>query len=158
VIYLYLFWVLTIGLYQFVENPFFVYVGNVLIIFFILVSHKAETSLWEDTYKKLKKDNFLKRYIKKNLVEEGQRPSMKATLYLFYIICLIAERFLYFNVGERFLVIDYTFMQNYQGYFSGMYYSLILLMAADKFKGFITKDNQYRKKYYAKYEDQEDEG
>lgn len=154
-VYLYLYWFATSSLYLLVDDSFFIYIGNILLILGILAGRKADMDLFESLHVKLKKDTFIKRYIKKSLANESRLPSMKAALYLFYTFCLVAERFVYYNVAER-LSIELSFIENYRGYFSNMYYSLIFLLAADKFKDYITKESKYRKKYYAKYEDQKD--
>lgn len=46
---------------------------------------------------------------------------------------------------------------DYQGYFAGMYYVLILLMATDKFKVYISKESKDRKRYYARYEERSED-
>ena len=77
-----------------------------------------------------------------------RKPSMKVVLYVYYLICIVAERLLYFGVGKNIMEID-----RFQGYLSIMYYSFILLMALDKVKEVMSKDNKQRKKYYAKFDE-----
>ena len=150
------FMLITFEIYLRLEGfPLYVYMGNVLLIALILVGDKAETSGWEKLYNKLSEDNaisrFLKRKLKKYLAGVRYRPTPKAGLYLFYIVCLIAGRVLYYTNDVPFMGVSTA--EVLKDYFSGMYYVLILLLAMDKFTQHITKESKYTQSYYAKYDE-----
>jgi len=79
---------------------------------------------------------------------------MKAALYLYYMICLIAGRVLALSGDYAFS--NSYFMQSLRSYFSEMYYVLILFLGADKFKGYVFTESKYRDKYYRRYEEEEE--
>ena len=135
------------------DDPLYVYIGNILLIATVLVVEKVEVHLLEKLYNKLKKDTLVKRQIKKHLAKSRYRPTFKAALYLFYIVCLIAGRLLYYT--DDFPFISASQADLLEDYFSGMYYVLILLVATDKFTQHITKESKDQKKYYAKYDDED---
>jgi hypothetical protein len=127
---------------------FIVYVGNVLFIICVLAEEKLLSRFSEKLHHKLKKDGFIKRYLKKSLANISYTPSVKVILYVYYLICIVAERLLYFGVAK-----NVTGIASYKEYLSIMYYSFIFLIALDKVMQIISKESESRKKNYAKYEE-----
>jgi len=74
---------------------------------------------------------------------------MKSALCLYYIICLIVDRVLILDEGI--FIAPTPFITEMIDYFSNIYYVLILLVVADKFKEHFIKERKHRNSYYAKY-------
>lgn len=152
--YLAVFFVYTFLMYLFFsDHPILVYFGNVLLIIAVLLVQKVEMWGWESLYARLKKESRFKKWLRKYLAKSRYRPTAKAGLYLFYIVCLIAGQVFYY-------VDDFPFLTAHRigllhDYFSGLYYVLILFMATDKFTQHISKESKYTEKYYAKYDEEE---
>ena len=127
---------------------FVVYICNALFITWILIEEKLYNTFYEKMYYKLKNGSWAKQRFKEMLVGVARKPSMKVVLYVHYLICILAERLFYFGVAE-----NVTGIAGFKEYLSIMYYSFILLMALDKVKEVMTKDDNYRKKYYAKFDE-----
>jgi len=125
-----------------------VYIANALFIIGVLAEEKFWHLFSEKWYKKLKKDGFLKRRLKEFLAAASYRPSIKVALYVYYLICIAADRLFYFGLGKNIALID-----DFKNYLSIMYYSFILLMALDKVKEVMSKENRYHKTYYGKFLD-----
>lgn len=125
---------------------FIVYFVNVLFIIGVLTEEKFWWNLFEKWFYKLKKDGFIKRRLKELLVSSTYRPSTKVVLYVYYLICIAAERLLYFGVAK-----DIVELINLKDYLTTMYYSFILLMALDKVREVMGKENYRRQEYYAKF-------
>ena len=119
-LYVYSFWVVSFQfLYLNVDgNPLYAYIGNILLMMYVLLEDRVTDKALEAFYKRLKKEGFLKRRLRKHLANSRWRPSMKMALYLFYIICLLLGRVL--SLGENFLPADSAFIQASKGYFSEM--------------------------------------
>jgi len=149
--YVFTFWILSFFLLhqQLGWSPLLVYFGNIVLMIIVLVEDKMINYVMEWQYKKLRKEGFLKKYLRKRLAENRWRPSPKAGLYLYYMICLIVGRVLLLSGGYDFDSSSY-FVQLLR-YFSEMYYVLILFLGADKFKEYISKESKYRDNYYRQY-------
>jgi len=130
-----------------------VYFGNIGLMIYALTEDKVTTYLAEWLYKKLKRESLFKRNLQIGLAENRWRPSMKAALYLYYMICLIVGRVLLLSDD---IFSDSYFIQSMRDYFSEMYYVLILFLGADKFKEYIFKERKYRDKYYRQYAKEEE--
>ena len=150
-LYVLTFWILSFFiLHQQLEwSPLLVYFGNIGLIIYVLVEDKVINYLTEWQYKKLKKEGFLKKYLRNRLADNRWRPSPKAGLYLYYMICLILGRVLL--LGDGYALSNSYFVQSLNSYFSEMYYVLILFLGADKFKEYVFKESKYRDKYYRRY-------
>ena len=153
-LYVYSFWIVSFQvLYLSIDgNPLYAYIGNILLMMYVLLEDRLTEKAYEAMYKRMKKEGFLKKHMRKRLANIRWRPTMKMALYLFYIICLLLGRILY--LGESFLPADSDFIQASKGYFSEMYYALILLLAADKLKEYFIKERKYRNSYYSQYDDE----
>jgi hypothetical protein len=125
-----------------------VYIANIVYIVFGLTEEKFLSTIAEKLYNKLKKDSFIKRQVKKALVRHAYTPSVTVTLYIYYLVNIVAERLLYFGVAK-----DVTAIASYREYLSIMYYSFIFLMAFDKVVQVMNKENKNRKKYYEKFDE-----
>lgn len=149
-VYVGIFWFLSFFIiyYQWTRGALFRYIANIVLIILVLIEDWASHFLSEWMYQKIKKDNMLKRYFRKRLLTYRWQPSIKASLYLYYIICLIAGRVLHLGPS---LFPNSSMIQFSRSYFDEMYYVLILLVATDKFKDYILKENKYREKYYRRY-------
>jgi len=147
------FWLLSFFViyYQWERGPLFRYTANIILIILVLIEDWAAHWLSEWLYQRIKTDILMKRYLRKRLANYRWQPSIKASLYLYYIICLIVGRVLI--VGPH-LFPETVFMQISRSYFTEMYYVLILLIAADKFKDHVLKENKRHDKYYRRYEEQ----
>ena len=152
-IYILMFWLLSFFViyYQWDRGPLFRYLANIVLIILVLFEDWVAHFLSEWFYQKIKKENLLKQYFRKRLATYRWQPSIKAALYLYYIIALIAGRVLLLAGSHWFGDSDMIVLS--RSYFSEMYYVLILLMATDKFKSYILKENKYRDKYYRRYEE-----
>ena len=151
--YILLFWFLSFFViyYQWERGALFRYVANIVLIILVLIEDRLAHWLYEWLYEKIKKENYIKRHIRKKLATYRWQPSIKAALYLYYIICLVVGRMLLLSSS---LFPDTTFFNLSRSYFAEMYYVLILLVAADKFKDYIVKENKYHEKYYRRYEEE----
>ena len=125
---------------------FIVYIFNALFIIGVLIEEKFWNKFHEKMYYKLKKGGWVKQRFKEMLVSASRKPSMKVVLYVYYLICIIAERLFYFGVAKDVMAVDIL-----REYLSIMYYAFILLMAIDKVREVMSKDKNYRKKHYAKF-------
>ena len=155
--YVLIFWATSFFLLfrTFELNPLFVYLGNVGLMIGALVEDKLSNNIVEWLYKKIKREGFVKRRLRKHLAENRWKPSVKAALYLYYMICLIVGRVLLLSDNYTFSSSD--FMQSLRNYFSAMYYVLLLFLATDKFKEYIFKESKYRDRYYRQYEEKKKE-
>jgi len=152
--YVLYFWIISFFfLYQLFENPLLVYFGNIALMIGVLADYKMVNDQAERLYKKLKRESWLKRNLRISLAKNRWKPSMKAALYLYYMVCLIVGRVLLLSDGRVFS--DSYFIQSLSSYFSEMYYVLILFLGADKFKEYTFKESKYRDKYYRQYEEEE---
>jgi len=147
-------WLISFAFFYliFSYNPLLAYLGNVFFVFGILAEEKMIGEAKEFLYNKLQKETFIKKYLRKQLAIERHKPSVKSALYFYYIICLIVGRVLILDDGTIFGNI--RIIQESRDYFTGIYYVLILLVAADKFKEHFTKEKKHRDKYYAQYEEE----
>ena len=152
VVYVISFWILSFTLFHsiFGDNRLYAYLGNILLMIFVLSEEKITGKTIEFLYDKLKKETYLKKQLRKKLATERYKPSMKSALYFYYIICLILGRVLILD--DRIIFASFAFIGEARDYFSGIYYVLILLVAVDKFKEHFIKEKKYRDKYYARYE------
>ena len=145
-------WQFTVYTYVFADgNPIIVYVANIVVIAGFLLAENLENRFWEKHGHKLKGGGFFKRFLKKSLAKEAYRPSLKVSLYMYYLLCIVADRFLYFGAADN--VMEKDLIAVYIDLFSKMYYSFIFLMALDKVKEAASKEHKHRKKYYAKYQE-----
>jgi len=155
--YVFTFWSASFFLlhWGFELNPLLVYLGNIGLMIVVLVENKLINDIEEWLYKKIKREGLVKKHLRKHLAENRWKPSMKAALYLYYMICLIVGRVLL--LGDDYVFSSSYFMQSLGSYFSQMYYVLILFLGADKFKEYIFKERKYRDNYYRQYEEEEKE-
>jgi len=155
--YVFYFWAVSfLFLHRILEfNPLLVYLGNIGLMISVLIDDKLSNDTMEWLYKKIKREGFVKKQLRKRLAENRWKPSMKAALYLYYMICLIGGRVLLLSGDGAFS--NSYFMQSLKSYFSEMYYVLILFLGTDKFKEYIFKESKYRDKYYRQYEEEEEE-
>jgi len=150
--YLLALWYCSVWVYAYAKgDSIIVYVSNIVFILWVMLEEKLENAFFEKWYHKLKEGGFVKRHLKKLLVGSIYRPSIKVALYMYYLICIAAERFFYFGIADK--VMEPNLIEVYKDLLSMMYYSFIFLMAADKVKETIHKEYKSRKKYYAKYEE-----
>ena len=133
------------------EEPMIIYVSNIVIILLIMLSEKFEDTFWEKCYYKAKEGGFIKRHLKKVLIDAKYKPSAKVALYAYYLLCIAAERSLYFGVADN--IMDADLIAGLIDFLSMTYYSFIFLMALDKVIGAASKEYKNRKKYYAKFEE-----
>ena len=82
----YSFWVISFELIHrnVGENHLYAYLGNILLTYGVLFEDKASNKVLELWYKKLRKETWFKKGLKKHLASKRHRPSMKTALY-FYI-------------------------------------------------------------------------
>ena len=130
-------------------NLFAVYIGNILIISWVLFEEKLWDVVYEKLHQKLKKDGFIKRQVKKSLAQKVYKPSVKSILYTYYLLCIAIEHLLKLDVTET--IMPFTVSSEY---LSTMYYSFVFLLALDKVKENMGKEGKYRKKYYAKFSEE----
>ena len=136
------------------ENSLIVYGVNVAIILLVLADEKFEDAIFEKLYYKLKDGGFLKRRLKKRFAKAAYKPTIKTILYIYYLLCIAAERILYFGVAENIIPIDADIAIYYKEFLSIMYYSFILFMAIDKTREIVSKESKSRKKYYDKFDEE----
>lgn len=148
------FWMMSFFViyYQWERGALFRYGANIILIILVLIEDRFVNWIYEWLYQKIKQENLIKRHLRKHLATYRWHPSIKSALYLYYIVCLVAGRILYLRPD---LFPDWTIVQSSRSYFEEMYYVLILLVASDKFKDYITKENKYRDKYYRRYEEEQ---
>jgi len=152
IVYILTFWILSFLIFQtvFSDNRVLAYIGNILLMVWVLIEDNLTSKAQEWLIKKIKTENILKKWIKKNLSAARYQPSMKSALYFYYIICLIVGRVLILDEGT--FIAPTPFITQTIAYFSNIYYVLILLVAADKFKEQFIKERKHRNSYYAKYD------
>ncbi|MCL2559865.1 MAG: hypothetical protein FWE07_05200 [Turicibacter sp.] len=145
------FWLVSFFLlHQSLElSALFIYFGNIGLMIVVLTEDKLTDYLVEWLYQQQKRDGWLKRELGKRLAENRWKPSMKAALYLYYMICLVFGRALVLSGDYAFAGSE--FVGSLRSYFSEMYYVLILFLGADKFKAYIFKESTYRDRYYRRY-------
>ena len=133
-------------------NSIVIYIGNIILILWVLLEEKIENAFLEKLYHKSKDGGFVKKHLKKILAKSIHKPSLKVALYMYYLFCIAAERFFYFGIADN--MMEPELIEVYVDFLSMMYYSFIFLMAVDKVKETILKEYKNRKKYYAKYEEE----
>jgi len=155
--YIISFWILSFFIFQtfFGNNPLLGYLGNILLMIWVLTEDNLMSKGQEWLVKKMETENILKKRIKKSLSTARYKPSMKSALYFYYIICLIVGRALILDNGA--FIPTTPFIEETKQYFSNIYYVLILLVAADKFKEHFTKEKKHRENYYAQYDEKAEE-
>lgn len=145
-------WSISVLVYVWAEgNSIIVYISNILVVLGVLIEEKLENALLEKWYHKSKDGGFVKRRLKKILAQSIYKPSLMVGLYMYYLLCIAAERFFYFGIADN--MMEAELVAVYIDLLSMMYYSFIFLMAVDKVRGTIHKEYKARKKYYAKYEE-----
>lgn len=142
---------LSVLIYVFAKgDSLTVYVSNILLILWVLFEEKLENQLLEKWYYKSKDGGFVKRCVKKLLISAMYKPSLKVALYTYYMICIAADRLLYFGVLDG--IVETDIIDGYHNLLSMMYYSFIFLMALDKVRTAMSKEHKHRKQYYARFE------
>ena len=149
---LFVLWYASVLVYAYANgDSVIVYAGNILFILWVLLEEKLENTFLEKWCNKSKEGGFVKRHLKKLLAKSMYKPSLKVALYMYYLICIAAERFFYFGIADN--IMEPELVAVYVDLLSMMYYAFIFLMAVDKLRETMSKEYKQRKKYYAKYED-----
>lgn len=120
------------------ENKFTAYIANGLAIIYVLTEDKIKFY-----YLKKRKNNLLNNkrrgiiewFVSGNSIDKWDTTSMKFSLYLFYIVALIASHLITINL-------HWDVPESIRGYLSIVGYALVILIAFDKFLEQFHKDDK----------------
>ena len=113
------------------EDVFIATIGNLILIFGILIYERVETyiAIKISSRIKKKKPNMISRYLDSYLRD----ASLKSALYCLYIVILVCVALLAANP-------DFVPLHDMSEYFLSVRYGILVLLAVDKFMDQVFKD------------------